>query len=209
VAKIIVLCEDKTEELAVRHFVVRHWQADNLGSVGLKGIRLHAKLQTVGKFAALYLDDQEVLAVFTLIDLQGMTRVVHPPDDDLEARVERVREWLRAQVTHARARQFFPHVCVHQTEAWILAEGKALAARLKDPGVAPDPNAERKNFQNPPSDRLNQLFLRRMSRRYNKISDGQPLFAAMQFEPVYSSCRHFRTFYDDLRAVASSSAGCT
>lgn len=204
-SRIVVLCEGDTEELAVRHFIARQWQTDNLGPVGLKRINLHGKLENVGKFARLYLDEQDVLAVFTLVDLQGMTRVIHSPNDNLEAKIERVREWLRARVTHARARQFSPHVCVHQTEAWMLAEGHALARRLKDPAIEPDPNAELKNFQNPPSDRLNELFLRRRSSRYNKISDGQPLFAAMQFDPVYSSCRHFREFYDDLRALASTS----
>jgi hypothetical protein len=205
VSQIVVLCEGKTEELAVRHFIARQWHADNLGSVGLKRIDLDGKLGNVGKFAELYLDEQDVLAVFTLVDLQGMTRVVHPPGDKLEAKIQRVRAWLRARVTHPRARQFSAHVCVHQTEAWILAEGHALARRLKDPGIEPYPNAEQTNFKNPPSERLNELFIRKRSRRYNKISDGQPLFAAMQFEPVYNSCPHFRTFYDDLRAVASSS----
>lgn len=203
---IVVLCEDKTEELAVRHFVARQWRADSFGSVGLKGIRLHAKLENVGKLAKLYLDEQDVLAVFTLVDLQGMARVVHRPNDSLQAKIERVRAWLRAQVNHTRARQFFPHICVHQTEAWILAEGQALAASLKGSGIAPDPNAELKDFQDPPSNRLNKLFLRFKSRRYGKITDGEPLFAAMQFEPVYNSCQNFRAFYDDLRAVASSSA---
>jgi hypothetical protein len=205
VSEIVLVCEGKAEELAVRYFIARQWQADDLGSVGLKRINLHGKLENLGKFARLCLDEQDVLDVFTLVDLQGMTRVVHPPDDNLEAKVERVRQWLRAQVTHPRAGQFFPHICVHQTEAWILAEGHALARRLKDPGIESDPDAEQEDFQNPPSERLNQLFLRKRSSRYNKISDGRPLFAAMQFEPVYNSCPHFRAFYDDLHAVASTS----
>ena len=201
-SRIIALCEDDTEEVALRRFIVRQWQADGLGSVGLNGVNLDGQIENVGKLARLYLDEQDVLAVFTLVDLQGMTRVVHPPHDNLEAKVERVQEWLRAQVTHARVRQFFPHVYVHEVEAWILAEGHALARRLKDPGIEPDPNAESKDFQNPPSERLNGLFLRKRSRRYNKVSDGQPLFAAMEFDPVYNSCPHFRAFYDDLRAAA-------
>src|SRR5208283_363964 len=121
--------------------------------------------------------------------------------DDLDAKVQRVRAWLRGQVTHSRASQFFPHICVHQVEAWILAEGHQLAKRLGDPKIEPDPDAEFKNFQSPPSERLNKLFLRIRSVRYNKIADGTPLFKAMQFGPVYNSCRYFREFYDDLKAV--------
>lgn len=76
-----------------------------------------------------------------------------------------------------------------------------FATRLNDPGIEPDPDAELKGFQNPPSERLNKLFLRIKSRRYNKVRDGTPLFSEMEFTPVYNSCRYFRGFYDDLTAV--------
>ena len=196
-----MLCEGDTEELAVRHFIARQWRSAGLGSVGLRSINLDGKSQNAGKYARLHLDDQEVLAVFTLVDLHGMALVVHQPQDNLEVKIQRVREWLRAQFSHARESRFFPHICVHQTEAWILAEGHALAARLNDSGIGPDPNAELKDFQNPPSKRLNELFLRIKSRRYSKTIDGTPLFVAMQFAPVYNSCRYFRAFYDDLTAA--------
>jgi hypothetical protein len=202
VSRIVVLCEGDTEELAVRYFLAPRWKSEGFGPVGLKAINLDGKLDKAGKFANGYLCEQDVLAVFTLVDLQGMTRVTHQAHDSLEVKIGRVQEWLRAKFDHARAHDFFPHVCVHQTEAWILAEGHALAARLRDPGVEPDPNAESENFQNPPSERLNDLFLRIKSRRYNKISDGTPLFKAMQFQPVYGCCRYFREFYDDLKAAA-------
>ena len=196
-----MLCEGDTEELAVRHFIAPQWISEGRGSVGLRSINLDGKLDKGGKFAGGYLDEQEVLAVFTLVDLQGMTKVAHQNEDSLQTRIQRVRDWLCAQVNHARANLFFPHVCVHQTEAWILAEGHALAARLGDPDIRPDPNAELKNFQSPPSQRLNELFLRFKKRRYNKKSDGTPLFKAMGFPPVYNSCQYFRELYDDLKAV--------
>ena len=102
-----MLCEGDTEELAVRHFIAPHWMSEGFGPVGLKSINLDAKLDKAGKFAGGYLDDQEVLAVFTLVDLQGMTRVAHQHEDSLETKIQRVRDWLRAQVNHARAGQFF------------------------------------------------------------------------------------------------------
>ena len=200
-SRIIVLCEGDTEELAVRHFVARQWKSDGFGPVGLQHHNLKGKTQNAGKIARLYLDEREVLAVFTLVDLQGTIQVVHQTQDGLDAKVQRVRTWLRGQVTHSRASQFFPHVCVHQIEAWILAEGRQLAERLGDSQIGPDGDAELKDFQNPPSKRLNELFLRCKSRRYNKKADGTPLFKAMQFGAVYKSCQYFREFYDDLKAV--------
>ncbi len=201
--RIIVLCEGDTEELAVRHFISRQWRTDGLASIGLQAINLSGRLQDIGIKAGLYLEEPEILGAFTLIDLQGMDRVIHHPDDDLDVKIQRVLQWLRKQVSHTRIADFFPHVSVHEIEAWILAEGSALARRLGDPDIKPDPNAEQKNFDTPPSERINKLFLtRKHGDRYQKIRDGRPLFAALQFQPIYESCRYFRALYDDLRRVA-------
>jgi hypothetical protein len=205
--RIAVLCEGATEELALRHFVTRQWEQDGLGSVSLDSRDLRGHLDRVGRLACVDLDEPNVLAVFALVDLYGVSLVTHLPNDALHAKVERVRAWLKNQLgDHTRAHDFLPHVSVHEVEAWILAEGSALSRRLRDPGITPDPQAESKNFENPPSDRLNDLFRRTKSRRYHKILDGTPLFKTMRFEPVYRSCRYFREFYDDLTAVARRAA---
>lgn len=201
--RIIVLCEGKTEERAVRYFVARQWAAEGLASVGLDRKDLHAHLEKVGTFASNYLDERDVLAVFTLIDLYKMTRVRHEPADQPDTKVERVRRWLTDQVKHPRAPDFYPHVSVHEVEAWILAEGTALATRLHDANITADREAESRNFQKPPSARLNELCRTKKKRSYQKIEDGEPLFSKMEFQPVYSSCRYFRAFYDDLKRVAN------
>jgi hypothetical protein len=200
---IVVLCEGDTEELAVRHFLQKRWQQDGLKSVGLQAINLNGKLQDVGPKARLYLDECDVLAVFTLIDLYGMDRVVHQPGEAVGDKVGRVQQWLRGTLKHDRAAEFSPHLGVHETEAWLLAEGAALARRLGGPGIQPDPHAEMRDFQRPPSRLINDMFLsRRSGDRSHKIRDGRSLFAAMQFDPLYQACRHFRSFYDDLKSVA-------
>jgi hypothetical protein len=159
-------------------------------------------LDKVAPFARNYLDEPNVLAVFTLIDLYGMTLVTHPPNDELDAKVRRVQNWLRIQLgQHARSRDFKPYISVHEVEAWILAEGAALASKLGNPRIKPDPQAETKNFQNLPSKQMNDLFMKSKGRHYQKIEDGEPLFSKMEFQPVYDSCRYFRNFYDDLRSV--------
>lgn len=187
----------------MRYFVRRRWQDDGLASVGLRPVNLFGKLEDASSFAAGYLDDQQVLSVFTLIDLAGMNRVRHRLNDALEVKVERVRDWLRARLIHPRQADFHPHVSVHEVEAWILAEGVALSQRLRDPSIAPDPKAEVKDFQNPPSKQISELFLRsKEKRRYQKIEDGERLFSRMEFQTVYDSCQYFRKFYDDLKAAA-------
>jgi hypothetical protein len=132
-----------------------------------------------------------------------MNLVNHPPDDELDAKVDRVQSWLRAQVSgHRRAQDFFPHVSVHEIEAWILAEGAALWQRLQDPSIRPDPQAELKDFQKPPKKRIGALFRRSKKTSYRETLEAQPLFSKMSFQPVYDSCRYFRKFYDDLKAAA-------
>jgi hypothetical protein len=200
--RIVVLFEGKTEERAVRFFVARQWTVDGLSSVGLDRVDLRGHLDRVALFARNYLDEPYVLAVFTVIDLYGMTLVTHPANDDINAKVLRVQNWLRNQVgQHARALDFKPHVSVHEDKAWILAEGAALANRLRNPKIKPDPQAETKNFQNPPSKRMSDFFLKNKGRHYQKIEDGEPLFSKLKFQPVYESCHYFRNFYDDLKSV--------
>ena len=197
--RVVILCEGDTEELAVKHFILRQWSAKSFHTVGIQTINLYGKLQHVASKTKLFLENREVLAVFTMVDLAGMDQVRHSSDDNLEAKVRRVKEWLGNKLAHPRKSDFFPYVCVHETEAWILAEGISLGKRLGDPNIKPDPQAEDKNFQNPPSKRLNTLFLNRRKKRYHKIQDGRPLFANMNFDRVYSSCGYFREFYDNLK----------
>ena len=198
-----MLCEGDTEELAIRYFVARQWDEDGFAGVGLDRKNLNGHLDKISAFAKNYLDEPDVLAVFTLIDLYGMNRVDHLLIDDVDAKVQRVRSWLRNHIRHhRRSRDFFPHVSVHEVEAWILAEGTALSQRLKDQSITPDPQAEFKNFQRPPKQRIGEMFWRIRKTRYRETLDGQPLFSKMSFQPVYDSCRYFRGFYDDLKAVA-------
>lgn len=204
--RIVILCEGDTEELAVRYFIARQWQTEDHQAVGLKAVGLRGRIQDVAVKSRLFFDEQNVFGVFTLVDLYGMDRVNHSPDDSLDTKVQRVRDWLREQVSHTRSNDFYPHVSVHETEALLLAEGSALAGRLNDNSIRPDPDAESKNFPKPPSRRINELFLtRKHGDRYQKIRDGTPLFKALNFDTVYNSCRYFRAFYDDLKDVGRRS----
>ena len=79
-----------------------------------------------------------------------------------------------------------------------------MARRLGDLSIRRDPQAEAKNFQNPPSKRISEFFWKSKGRDYQKIEDGEPLFSQMEFHPVYRSCPYFRKFYDELTAVGRS-----
>ena len=202
--RIVILCEGDTEEIVVRCFLRRQWKLEGLDAVGLHADNLQGSLHRIGTKAGLHLDEEDVLAVFSLVDLYGCTQVKHGANDDINTKVRRVQEWLKSTVKNPRLDEFHPCVSVHEVEALILAEGNALSTRLSVPQVAPDPTAETKNFLRPPSVRLNDLFWAHKKRGYHKITDGTPLFQKMQFDPVYRSCSYFREFFEKLRGVARS-----
>ncbi len=198
-----MLCEGDTEEIAIRHFVRRQWEADSLSAVGLHPINLNGKLEDIFDYAPRYARDAQVVAVFALVDLYGMNRVKHDDLDDLDAKVARVTRWLNDGLPAGLRQCLHPHVSVHEVEAWLLAEGKCLALRLRDNSIEPDPQAEVRNFLEPPSRRLDALFKsHRQGDGYRKIKDGTPLWKCADFAIVYKMCRYFRLFYDDLKAVA-------
>jgi hypothetical protein len=170
-----------------------------LSHVGLLPIDLRGRLQDVAPKANRFLDEPGVLAVLTLIDVHGFDRVDLSAVDSLDEQVQRVRDWQRKQITRE---DFFPWACVHQTEAWILAEGSALGKRLGNSNIRADASAELRDLFRPPTTILNDYFMREKKDRYHKIRDGRPLFSQMKFDPVYENCRYFRAFFDELRGVA-------
>ncbi len=200
--QIVILCEGETEEIAVKHFIRRQWETDGLKAIGLHPINLGGKLEDVFAYVPRYRRSPHVVAVFTLIDLYGMTRIQHNYNDELADKIDRVKTWLRDNFGTDLASFFYPHVSVHEVEAWLLAEGECLAKRLKDSTIQPDRNAEIQNFINPPHKRIDSLFKsHRHGDGYHKINDGTPLFKCLQFGLVYDTCQYFREFYDELKDV--------
>jgi len=203
--RIIILCEGDTEEIAVKHFIRRQWETDGLRTIGLHPINLNGKLEDVFAYVPRYRRDSQVIAVFTLIDLYGMNRVRHAPHDHLADKVVRVKSWLRGDLESSYPDFFYPHVSVHEVEAWLLAEGECLAKRLKDTKIQPNPNAETQNFDNHPSKRVDNLFKQhRRGDGYHKINDSATLFKTLRFEPVYKTCRYFREFYEELKSAGQA-----
>ena len=207
-SRIIILCEGKTEKIAITTFIARRWEKDGLKSIGLHPINLEGKIKDISKRLKHYANDEKVIAVFTLIDLQGTENfdgIKYKSTDNLPIKVNKLKNWLKKLVDKKFKKQlqnkYFPHIAVHQIESWILAEGKTLGEYLKI-SLEPDPKAEEKNFQNPPVKRINKLFKKSHFRReYKKIIDGKSLFKKMDFDTV-NECSYFESFYNALQKVA-------
>ncbi len=196
--KIIVLCEGKTEQKAVKHFIEPQWKKDGLGSIALVTKNLNAKMENVFDRVPIHRNEPAVLAVFTLIDLYGMNRVKHKSGSTVREKVEVVRMWLSDNLDTDLPGFFHPHVSVHEVEAWLLADGKCITS-----DVEPLLKAEEKNFQNPPKARIDAMLKkRRHGDGYGEVKDGTTMFKRARFDIVYQSCPHFKAFYDDLKQVA-------
>ncbi len=200
--RIAILCEGDTEELAIRHFVLRQWKSEGLMSVGIDISNLKGHLESVKKKASLYLSQQQYKAVFTLVDLHEMNRVRHNTGDSLDTKVKRVKSWLTQGLPEDFIEFFHPHVSVHEIESLILAEGHALSVYLGNNSIKPDPHAEEKDDDNPPKRRCHILFKQSRHHGYNPKIDGALLFQRMRFDVVYENCPYFRCFYDDLKETA-------
>lgn len=200
--RIVLLCEGETETLATQRFLRPQFEVDGLKPIALHPINLKGKLGDIGDYTLRYRTDRRVAAVFTMIDLYGMKLPTFSPGTSLENKVSTARAWLREQIRDVDPDFFHPHVCVHELEAWFLAEGKALGKRLKHPKLRPDRQSERKNFENPPTKRVNELFRKHLKHEYRKIADGGPLLSELSHDAVIEACEYYREFYEDLTAVA-------
>lgn len=200
--RIVILCEGETEVLATRHLLRRQFHSDGLASIGLQPIDLEGKLEDVFDKVPRFRKDRGVVAVFVLIDLAGMRRVQHAPDASLDDKVAAVRGWLVDGVQDADPDFFHPHVCVHELEAWFLAEGHALGKRIAFSKLEPDAHAEQRNLDHPPSRWVNDLFRKHRKRSYHKTRDARPIFDDLSHVAIYKHCKYYREFYDDLTSVA-------
>lgn len=208
--KIVILGEGAVEKNAVDLFIRPQWEKDGLQEISLKPIDLKGKLEDIKDFAEEYYATrarQNVIAVFTLVDLYGAEQVKHKPDDELDAKVKRLRKWL-TDLADIKAEKFYrPHISVHEIEALFLAEGKSLKARLNNANIKPARNAEALNFARPPAQRVHEYYQRngfKSGYERQKTTESAWLFKRLDFADVYKTCDYFRAFYDELKKAAGA-----
>lgn len=202
--QIVILCEGETEVIAVKEFIRRKWVEDDFDSIGIRTIDLKGKLKDVHKKTPKFSEEKKVIAIFTLVDLHEFKVVDLGKYKTLTEKISASKKWLKKKFKKEVLDKFHPHLAVHETEAWIFADGAALANRLGKNKIKPHKNAEKINDMKPPKKRLNDLFIKYKGIGYSEIKEGTPLFNRLNFEKVYSTCPNFRKFYDDLKSVAQA-----
>jgi hypothetical protein len=141
-----------------------------------------------------------VVAVFALIDLKGASVIYPEHITSYTDKGKFLKDFLREFLSGSpEVDKFFPHIAVHEIEAWILADEIAVANYLEISKISYD-FPEAVDFNRPPSYILGDLF---RSKRliYRKTVHGPELFKSVNLDTVYNKCPHFKAFFDDLVKV--------
>ena len=202
--RIVILCEGDTEFNAVEYFIRPQWERDNLTSVGLKPVNLRGNIEKIFRIVQIYDIEKHTKAIFTLIDLYGLKKNMYNLSDETRLKVEKLIKWLKDEFEEGILDKFHPHLAVHETEAWFLAEEKVLSKMLGTK-IKRFSNPESINFEDHPSKRLNKLFLKNLQRRYIKgglYGDDRKMFENMILEKTAEKCPYLKAFYNDLKTTA-------
>lgn len=203
--RVVILCEGPSDEAILKVL----FQEDRLHHITPwfqpLGGETEFKRKELRSRVCFNLKTPGVLAVFALVDLKGFS-LNYPTD------VVSYRDKAKFIKTHLKgflsdlpeSVKFYPHVAVHDIEAWILADENAVANYFRKSTINYNANSpEAIDFDKPPSHLLEDFFIENKGHRYRKTVHASELFLAVNFDTVYNKCPHFRDFFDDLIKVTT------
>jgi hypothetical protein len=168
--KFVLFVEGHTEKKGVAPFLKRYIDEKLSVKVGVKPVRFEGwpeMVKGMPKKALMYLegpDRNDIIAVIGLLDLYGPTFY---PKNIVTAseRLGWAKNHLENTVKDKRFKMFF---AVHEVEAWLLSQPEVFPRDVGQELDSESKNPEEVNFENPPSKRLQQLYLQKTGRNYKK-----------------------------------------
>ena len=131
------------------------------------------------------LDNDGYDAVIALTDVYTGTKDFQDADDAKN----KMRSWV------GENSKFYPHVALHDFEAWLLPYWTTIQALAKHNRSAPNGAPETINHQNPPSYRIKEIFsLGECRRDYNKLSDGKAILKKNDLMIAIEACPELKDF---------------
>jgi uncharacterized protein YeeX (DUF496 family) len=203
--RIIILCEGDTEESAVNYFIKPQWQKDGFREIGLKAVNLNGRLEKMFSILPKFAFNEKYKAIFTLIDLYGSNRVMFDKFDDLDIKISKMKKWIEDKFDNYVLKRLHPHLAVHETEAWFLANEEILTEILHVK-IQKFHNPETINFEEHPSKRINKLFQKNLKRGYRKggiNGDDRKILEKMSLKETLKTCPNLRLLYDDLKNIGN------
>ncbi len=135
-------------------------------------------------------------AVIALTDVY--TGSVPPEFPTAEAAKQKMREWVGAE------KRFYPHVALHDFEAWLLPYWekikKITGSNRKAPGSAP----EKVNHGNSPAYRLAEVFRTgSKTKSYVKARDAGRILKDEDLSVAINACPELKSFVDTIVTLCS------
>jgi Domain of unknown function (DUF4276) len=85
--------------------------------------------------------------------------------------------------------KFYPHTALHDFEAWLLPYWDTIQQMAKHNLSAPSGSPERVNHNNPPAERIKDIFRSgKCSRHYNKPIDGKAILKNNDLMVAIQAC---------------------
>jgi len=203
--KFILFVEGHTEKKALPAFLKRWLDPQLPHRVGVQTVRFEGWSEfkkDVRKKALLHLNGpqrDQILAVIGLLDLYGPSFYPNHLTSAVDRNVWGKRS-IEDEVDHPKFRQFFS---VHEVEAWLLSQPELFpnAVRHAFPGRIAQP--ESVNFQEPPSQLLQNLYQAKLKQTYKKVTYGKDLFDKLDPAVAYNKCPHLKELLDEMLRLAS------
>jgi len=194
-----VLCEGKTEE-GLRPLLEN--------AVGVKGCGLHIKAydgvtKLLGKLDSTVREELNCGAkfVFCLVDYYHFPLPEKQRTLPRNKRVVAIQNFVTEKLDESYRSALRCYVVLHEVEAWILADEKVVAQRLRTKTLPSWQQPETINGMNPPAKELEKLFRTKLKKPYDKYKDGGDLLKRVDWQKVYAKCPTFKKLVDELRSL--------
>ncbi len=199
--RFVLFCEGATETKALPAFF-RRWlnrrlsQRVGISPVGFRGWR-HL-YDEVRRKADLRLQDNDVIAVISLLDLYGPT--FYPErKTSADERYDWAKRHVEGKVGSDRFVQFF---AVHEVEAWLLSDPKLFPENIRSSLPGRIINPETVNFDEPPARLLDRLYREKTNRSYKKVTQGKQLFDKLDVDIARGKCPRLAEMLDTMLFLA-------
>jgi hypothetical protein len=209
--KIVLMVESWTEKQKGLRDFLRRWLDPQLPQpVGLRAVRFDGSgnyLDDIALKTQMYLEEDDTIAVFGLLDLYGLPHRItddYPRNAELDDKIASARRYVTNLIAEPYRGRFRQHFAVHETEAWFFSDPKIFPPDIRLPASYTE-RPEAIDFDEPPAQRLDQLWKRACDRSYKKTTQARNLFPRLDPVLVYNKCPNFRHMMDEMLCFARRS----
>jgi hypothetical protein len=197
--RIAILVEGKTET-AFKPFLVEFLRTRLAGKMPkLDFVPYDGRIPTGKKLKRVveYLLNDRKRPADAVIALTDVYTGSNPPEfPTAEEAKKKMREWVDNEPL------FFPHVALHDFEAWLLPYWKKIQKMTGSNRKTPDSNPEKVNHNNPPAYRLAELFRTgTKSNFYVKARDAGRILKDEDLSVSINACHELKAFIDTIIAL--------